>query len=340
LEGTGVELIEFGLSGKRPWLSAAKKLTEIVKSKNPDVISSWLFDANISARLFKLSNGSDIPIVTCLQATDYDAKTIQAGNWSVFRVTVLKYIDWALMRATKPFFVACSNYVLESFVRNLGIPRQKTRVIYNSVDPTAFEVPDGAAVKLRVELGLEPEAFIFLNIGRLDPQKNQKRLIEAVAKMSANDSEVALVILGAGILQSELRDHAKEYGITDQVRFAGVRNDIATFLEMADCFVLPSLFEGLPLALIEAMSKGVPCVSSDIEVVREVITDGESGILVDPYSVTEIADALALIKSRSDLQVSFREAGKRVVRESFEARPNSRLWEEFYSHIIEGKPQP
>ncbi len=148
--------------------------------------------------------------------------------------------------------------------------------------------------RTRSELGVGPQHAVVVAVGRLEPVKNQGRLMTAMSSVIARLPHAKLVVVGGGPLRASLRATAEDLGIVDSVVLAGPvpTSRVYDILHAGDLFVLPSLVEGLGVALIEAMAAGIPCVASDLPATRELITDGESGCLVNPRSPRAIADAI------------------------------------------------
>lgn len=328
----GCKIIELGISGKHPFLQTASKFRRVISEEKPDIIHTWLYDANVSARLSNLLNGKT-PVVTSLVSCDYAPEAIIAGNWNPHKIRALKMVDKLTARLAKPYFVPCSETVKNSFQLYYGIDVDKTQVIYNSVDPDLLTVSEDDLKNLRSEFALPTDAFIYLNVGRLDKPKNHKILIEAFQKVLPEIPNSYLLIAGAGDLESELREQAKEAQISEKVLFLGRRKDIGALLEIADVFVFPSLLEGLPVALVEAMFKSLPCIASRIEVFEEVITDGETGLLIDPTSVDELKDAMIELYKNEGFRKSLGENAFQQARSKFNAAVTAGQWEDFYQKV-------
>src|SRR5262249_35411881 len=152
--------------------------------------------------------------------------------------------------------------------------------IYNSVDPATLAPAPGEAESLRREFSIPEGGFVFLNVGRHDRPKGQWLVLRAFARLAARAQGALVALVGDGPGNAELRRLAAELGIENRVRFLGRPLRIAGCYALAHAFVFPSLFEGLPLSLVEAMLCGLPCVASGIGPHREVIEDGRSGLLV------------------------------------------------------------
>lgn len=326
------KIIELKISGERQFLKTALKFRKIIAEEKPSIIHSRLYDANISSRLAKLLNGN-IPIIVSLESPDYSPHAIQAGDWNPFKVRILKMIDRITAKLTKPYFVPCSESVKKSYQIHYGIDQGKTQVIYNSVDPRFLTASEDDLRKLRTELDLPAGAFIYLTVGRLDRPKNHKLLLAAFREVLLEIPNSFLLIAGAGCLDGELKRQATEFQINEKVLFLGSRSDIGALLEITDVFLFPSLLEGLPVALVEAMFKSLPCIASRIDVFEEVIVDGETGLLVDPNSADEFKDAMIELYKNEDLRKSLGQNAFQRATSKFHTAITAKQWEALYKMI-------
>jgi glycosyltransferase involved in cell wall biosynthesis len=242
-------------------------------------------------------------------------------------------IDKFTARLTKLYFVPCSESVKNSYRLYYGIDESKTQVIYNSVNLNLLATSEDDLKKLRRELALPADAFIYLNVGRLDKPKNHKILIEAFQKVALEIPNAYLLIAGAGDLENKLKEQAKDAKISEKVLFLGRRNDIGVLLEIADVFVFPSLLEGLPVALVEAMFKSLPCIASRIEVFEEVVTNGETGLLINPASADELKDAMIELHKNEARRKSLGENAFQQARAKFNTTVTAGQWEKFYQKV-------
>jgi len=332
IEQIGCTVINLNLSHKWPWLAAPAKLAPLLRTYAPDIIQTWLYDADVSARLSRLLAGR-IPIINTLHLTTYEPETIRAANWSEWKIAGLRWVDKLTAELTKPLFIACSDTVRQSAKRHLGIPESRIRVIFNSIDQTTLRCEPDAPRRLRQELGIAPAGCVFLNIGRLDPQKGQADLLRAFQSVVASIPNAYLVLVGDGPSALALRSLASELDIDRRVRFLGRRNDVGACLEMGDVFVFPSLFEGLPLAPIEAMMKGLPCIASRIGPVVEIIDDQQTGVLVTPGCVDELAAAMIGLARDPVCRRALGERAREVAVRRFDSRPSALTWERLYHEV-------
>lgn len=334
LRGDGHTVVRLDAAGAAKWIKGAAGLSKLQRLYQPDIVQTWLLDASMSARMSRIL-GPRVPLVTALQNADYEPETIRAANLPRMKVSTLRRLDQLSAQWTSSRFVACSNFVKKSAQEQLGIPESSIEVIYNSVDPETLRCQVGEPQKLRKSLAIPSDGIVFLNVGRLDPQKGQEYLLRAFQKVASAAPDAFLVIVGEGPLRGQLTALAEELGITDRVRFPGRRPDVGAFLEMANIFVFPSFFEGLGLALVEAMFKKLPCIVSGIDVLLEVITDQESGLVVAAGLVDELADAMIRLHADPIRRQALGTRAEQIANARFHQRVTIPQWENFYSKIIE-----
>lgn len=159
------------------------------------------------------------------------------------------------------------------------------------VDTKKFRFDPDCRLEKRREFGIAPEDFLILTVAELIPRKNHILVLKALETMKHDPDfhKIKYLVCGQGTLQSELRRQCGEMGLADNVVFADYRRDVAELCSGSDMFAFMSLQEGLPVALMEAMSCGLPCVCSRIRGNTDLIEDGVSGILAeqDPHAVAE-----------------------------------------------------
>ncbi len=333
IRAAGYEVYNLDLTGKHPWLAGTAKLRSIIYNYQPDVITTWLFDANIVGRLTRVWNHR-IPIITTLHSSDYELATIRAANWSPVKIESFRQIDKLTTLLTKPYFAACSHYVKNSFQKRLEIADSQIKVIYNGIDPTLLKCAVDEPQRIRQEFEIPANGFVYVTVGRLDVLKNHALLLRAFPQVLSEIPQAYLAIVGTGILEHELKYLAQTLGINHRVRFLGRRGDVGACLEMADVFTFPTLLEGHPLALVEAMFKRLPCVASNIEVLQEVLIDNENGLLFNSNDESDLA--AAMIKLYREPKTSQR-LGKRALldaEKSFHIRTIAAEWEDYYRFVI------
>ncbi len=160
--------------------------------------------------------------------------------------------------------LACSRDAAACMFGSLWESDRRWQILYCGLDLRAFQEQIEPA-QIRAELGIPADAFVIGHIGRFEPQKNHRFLIEIAAEIAQQEPKMRLLLIGYGSLRPEIEELVAQLGLTDKVIFAGVRSDVPRLMLGAmDVFLLPSFNEGLPLVLIEAQAAGLPCVFSDV----------------------------------------------------------------------------
>jgi glycosyltransferase involved in cell wall biosynthesis len=166
-------------------------------------------------------------------------------------------------------------------------PARKVKVIEYGIDLTSLE--DRGAQGLVDPGNSSP---VIGTVGRLVPQKGHRHLLEALSQLKKRGMSFSLMIVGNGPLRSELESQVEELGLSGDVSFLGHREDVYDLLSSFDIFVLPSEFEGLPFALLEAMAARRPIIASDVDGIGDAIVDEENGLLVPSKDPGALAAAL------------------------------------------------
>lgn len=231
-----------------------------------DAVHTQLPWADVAGRLAALAARK--PSVTTLHTTQYDHENWAASSRAVQgKVQVIRALDAALARTTRRFF-AVSPAVRDSYARALWLAPDRIEIAPCMIDPEEW---DPARLPAREELrrgyGMAEGELAVISVGRLIPSKRQRDAIAAVAEV-ARSARVRLYLAGTGSEEAALRAQAAE--LAAPVVFLGDRNDVPRLLHAADLFVFPTLFEGMPLALLEAMAMGKPCLCSDLVEIREL----------------------------------------------------------------------
>ena len=178
-----------------------------------------------------------------------------------------------------------------------GIPRARIHQVDNAIPvPTAASASDAAT--LRTELGLPTDGFIIAAVGRLSPEKNLSALVDAFSTIAADDRTTTLLIVGGGPELDALQARARAAGIGDRVVFAGVRSDMDRVYPVIDCLALPSLTEGMPLVVLEAMARGIPVVASAVGDVPRLLAQTDAGRIVARPDADALAVELSTVVAR------------------------------------------
>ncbi|WP_344342662.1 glycosyltransferase, partial [Kitasatospora putterlickiae] len=201
--------------------------------------------------------------------------------------------------------------------------------------PDLAGAPEGPAARAaaRAGLGLPDDAFVVGTVGNLTPKKDQATLLAAHAALLRSRPDARLLLVGAGPLDARLRARAAELGVADTVVFAGSRADVPELLPALDVFTLSSRQEGLPVALMEAMTSGLPAVVTRVGGMPEVLDDGEQGLLVPPGDPSALAGAFDRLAGDPDLRARMASAARERAKR-FDVAGAQRAVEAVYARVL------
>ena len=242
------------------------KLIRIFKQEKPDVVHTHLTVIKYAAVAAKLAGVKrSVHTVHNVAEEEAEGRLQQITNTFYFK------LGWSVP-------VALSPEVRRTIVSFYGLREETVPMIYNGVDLTKCCPKDHYRLAEPAQL---------LHIGRFTEQKNHKGLLEAFGEILKTHPDCCLNLIGDGNLEEETKAYADSLGIQEKVIFHGNQTNVYPFLREADIFLLPSKFEGMPMTIIEAMGTGLPVVASAVGGVPDMMTDGESGMLVscDPAAV-------------------------------------------------------
>jgi glycosyltransferase involved in cell wall biosynthesis len=229
--------------------------------------------------------------------------------------------------------IAVSEIVRQFTVQHFPLIREgKVIVIHNGIDVDRFHNEAGSE-QLRSELGLSGSEVVIGFVGRLEEQKGITYLLDAAHRLNEQYNNFTLIILGDGSLASALRDKAVALHLSNTL-FLGFRADAARYFSAFDIYALPSLYEGLPLSVLEAMASECPVVATRVGGVPEVVKDGVTGFLVAPKKVDELVDRLQKLIQNEEMRLRMGKAGRQRVVQHFSAASMVAKTEEVYEVLL------
>ena len=271
----GCDVVELG---KRTGLDPLilPRLVRQLRRFRPHVVNTHLWTADLWGRLAAYLTGTPVVVVT-------------EQNVDLWKSGLNHAIDARLLSRTDA--VICVSHEVARFYRSRGVPPEKLHVIPNAIDVTPF---DGPLVEgLRPEVGAAAEDFLFLSAARLHPQKAQSVLLEATRRLADECDGFQVLLAGEGPLRETLEAEVRRLRLGHHVKLLGLRQDLPSLLRQANAFVLSSLYEGLPLAILEAMAARLPVVATRVGGCPEVVIEGRTGFLVPPGNAGALAQAMA-----------------------------------------------
>jgi glycosyltransferase involved in cell wall biosynthesis len=230
----------------------------------------------------------------------------------------------------RPFrrIIAVSGEVRTRYAQELGVPAGKLTVVRNAIRvPPPGRTGDPA---LRAALVRGRPDYVVLTPARLHSQKGHAYLLAAAAQVP----DATFVLAGDGPLRAELEAQARDLGVAGRCVFLGERSDVPDLLAAADLFVLPSLFEGLPLSVLEAMAAERPVVATAIAGTDEAITSEQSGLLVPPRDPVALASAIRRLQQDTALARRLASAGRERVELEFSSDISARHVMRIYDEVL------
>ena len=237
--------------------------------------------------------------------------------------------------------VCVSKVLVEDLITmSWNLDSTKVVAIQNGIDPTPYlgEQNQEASTTVNRQLLFGEQLAdkrLFGTIGRLAEVKNYRRFIEAFALACQHVSNIALVIIGTGPLEKELKDLVNSLNINEQVIFLGYREDVPVLLQNLDVFALPSLREGFGLALVEAMASALPALTSNRSGMKEVLGDSSCGWLIEPEDTQSMTEVIMLIAKETPEQLATigNNAQQRVL-SIFHTNRMTRDYEKLYDDVL------
>ncbi len=234
--------------------------------------------------------------------------------------------------------MAVSSDVAADMLRH-RIPQDKMVIIDNGIDFTRFDdIVDGNAA--RGALGIPENAKIIGTIGGLKPAKGHEYLLRSTANILRTHKDVKLLIVGDGPLRHYLDELAHNLGIDNSVLLTGYRKDVPELLSAMDMFVLPSLTEGLPIVVLEAMAANRPVIATAVGAIPKIITDNETGFLVPPSDVSALEAAISSLIDDGANARRVAVAGSAKVRREFSSERMCRRYLDVYGQVLRQKISP
>lgn len=329
LRSEGVPVIELGVRHKAD-ITAIIRLLRLWKSDRPALIHTHLFHAGVLGRLAARSLGLS-PLI------------VHQHGLERARSRLRSILDRLLSPLAQQYVASCQAVARQLSTRE-AIPPEKLVVIYNGIDPSVFPRSQSLLSGDRPEwrddflktFDLDPSSLHLACVGRLSPEKGQALLLEALSLLTAKGLRVQVVFFGEGPLRQALQERCAQLNLGAQVRFAGLRRDLHHWLPCFDLFALPSAWEGLSMALLEAMAAGLPVVATGVGGSPEVVVDGVTGLLVPPGDAAALANALTRLAQDPDLRHEMGAAGKQRVEAQFSLSSTVAALNNLYEELLSG----
>jgi glycosyltransferase involved in cell wall biosynthesis len=277
LETAGVPLTCLNMAGPASIPSATLRCATVMRRERPDVVVTWLYHADLIGTLAAVLAGQP-PLLWNLRCSDIDfSKIANTTRWTVGLLARLSRWPWG---------VAANSEAGQRVHAALGYRPQRWLILPNGFDTTMWRPDCADRAAVRAEWGAGPDTVVVGCVARADPQKDHAGLFKAMAELPSGVPDVRLVLIGRGT-----EDLVPPLLPQGQVLALGERRDVARLLRGFDIAVLPSIGEGMPNVVGEAMASAVPCVVSDVGDAARLV--GDTGRVVPPRNAAALAAALS-----------------------------------------------
>jgi sugar transferase (PEP-CTERM/EpsH1 system associated) len=322
IRAAGIPVINLDMRGK--WdLWAPYRLFRLLRRGSIQILHAHLFHANLLA--------ATIGKLACVPIIITTRHSVEIGGQGR---------EW-LNRLVKPLrdvAIMVSRQVHETERYRSGVKADKIVEVPGGVHVDTFTRVDHKSIeRLRHKWDLGPDVSTIGTVGRFVEPKGYTYLLDAVVNLRSQLPDVKALLVGDGVLRRPMEEKAEALGLSDAVIFTGIRRDVPEILTLLDVFVLPSLWEGLPIALLEAMAAGLPVVATRVGGVPEVVVDGVTGLLVPPRDPEALSKAILKLLQNSDLRQKMGRSGRERVREHFSVERMVQDTEALYQRLLSEK---
>ncbi len=316
----GIPVTDLGMS--RQWrMDALWRLYQILRQERPFLLHTWMFHANIPGRV--LGRLAGVPAIISAERT--------MGQEGRFRRLLNR------LTGNLPDSIICvSQQVADFAASEIGLPRARLTVIRNGIDLAQFDnLPDRPTA--RAESGLPPQGRIIAAIGRPRPVKGFAYLLDAFARIAATYPDLHLLFVGDGPEKRPLQAAAQQLPCANHILFLGDQQEIPRLLAGVDVLVLPSLWEGLPNVVLEAMAAGLPVVATAVGGTPELLIPNETGLLVPPRDPGALAEAICQLLDHPEWAAQMGQNGRQRVAEQFTIERMVEQTEALYEQLFSKK---
>ncbi|WP_119071447.1 glycosyltransferase [Aggregatilinea lenta] len=313
-------------------LSVIIKLTRLMRSRNATIVHTHLLRPDWYGRL--AARIARVPIVFTTVRNE-DDKCYQR-DYGPHAANLIDLIN----RMTAHYadcVVAVSDEVERYLAERQRVPERKIIMIPNGVDLSGFTYQAGVSARIKQSMGFARDQLVIGTVCQLRKAKGLQYLIQAAKVVTRLRPDAVFVLVGSGPQEQNLKQTVKDEELGDKIIFLGQRRDVGDLLKGMDLFVLPSLWEGMPRALLEAMATGRPCVVTDIGGSRELVVHEKCGLVVPAADKDSLANAILLLLNSPDLREQYGIEARQRVANTFSAQGVAHAYDHLYKRFLEKK---
>jgi glycosyltransferase involved in cell wall biosynthesis len=279
-----------------------RALVDLIRREKISLVHTHLYHANYFGRLAARRAG--VPCVVSVH------NTYTNPEWH------RRLINWWLSKRHTGAIIAGSPEIRRDILRYDRVSPALIEVIPNAVDLSRSE-SGLSRQEARARLHLDDDAFVVGTVGRLEEQKGHPYLLEALNHLKESGLKTVLLLVGGGREEAALRERAKALDLGDGVRFLGTRDDLGDLFSAMDVFAMPSLWEGLSLAMLSAMAAGLPVVATDVGGVVDVLGKNERGFVLQPKDARQLAERILWCCTHREAAAEIAQRGQEFVRSNY-----------------------
>lgn len=330
LRSWGVGVYQVPIPGKvspRKDLACLIELQRILAREKIDLIHMHGSKAALLGRLAARFSSTKYAVFT---AHNFILDNYQSKIKKLF----FSLLEQSLVPSTQKI-ITVSSALSQELRKQQGIPPEKLVTIYNGLSIDQF-CPAKSDNELKKRLGFSPEDLLIGTVTRLIPEKGIQYFLESAAQVtnSRREQSIGFLIVGDGPFRPVLEKQAQGLGLSQQVVFTGYRKEIKELLSIMDIFVLPSLSEGLGIALLEAMAMEKPVIGSQVGGIPEVVQPGVNGYLFPPADSIWLAEAILQLIDNPLERLKMGQAGRKTVEEKFSLQSMIKSVEDLYCGLV------
>ncbi len=237
-----------------------------------------------------------------------------------------------IIRTMSAKIICISEFVRQELIREQGINPSKIVTIHNGIKIKDYEVKPN--LDLKAKLGINSDTTVVGIVAAFREEKNHEMFLLAAREILDRNPNVTFLLVGDGVLRGQVERRALNLGIMNNCIFTGLRKDIPDILSIIDIGILCSLYEGMPLVVLEYMAASKPVISSDIQGVHEIIEDGKNGLLVPPGDFNTLAATIERVSENKTLACSLGKNGFKTVSEKFSEESMMNKIESLYEEVL------
>jgi glycosyltransferase involved in cell wall biosynthesis len=302
-----------------------RKIRNLLKDSQVDLVHAH--GTRAGSNIMWAAKSLNIPVIYTIHGWSFHSD--QHPFVRSMRILGEKYLT---SRADVNISVSASNK--QSGVDHLG--RFEALVINNGIDRKKFS-PGNLSKNIRQELGIDANALLVLFLARFTAHKQPLILLNAFREALKLVSDLHLLMVGDGDQKQEALEWVKLWGLEDKITFQPFRQDVPDILAAADIFVLPSLWEGLPIGLLEAMAMGKAVIATNVDGTKEVVRDQVNGLLIEAGNIPALTKAMIRLAMDQSLRLAFSQKALETIQQQFDAVNMTRKIEDVYLGLYKRK---